>query len=820
MQSAAEGSRVSGARRGPRSYRLRRSVGLGALARTGALGLFGLGLTLPATARAEADSTLSANEAHARLNDIDGELGTMKSDLGEVAEGYRAPLQREGGRLQRRMREAEVQALLGDHYRAAIVLSDVAGRPEHQTDPSYPDAVFLLAESLRKAGYPKSARRYYAELARDARGDRLGQVVLGLLEVASVTGDFSDVERHVARLKNEVVVSEAPRVDFTFGKALFRGAASDVTRLSRALALFRSVPTGLTVSAPAAYYAGVTLVRMGRLEEAIRAFERAAELAPTHADSVRVLELASLSLGRLHQELGDTAKALDAYQGVSKDSPYFAEMLYEVAWVHVKAAEKAENAAAQRKSFQRALDAVELLMAAAPESRLSPDARVLQGNLQIRLGAPESAYDTFEAIVERYGGARADLDALLGSRQDARAFFDQLVAADLKRLDETSLLPPLVVQIALDDPQIAKAVEVRRALEAADEELAESRELVRTLETALRSEQRFSMFPGLRRARLRALVVQNRTLSASRGLLDVERKVVIPQLDPDTLVRLEAVRARAEDVERAIEQLPTSDQAVERGRADLRAEYEKVAHRAYQLLSRARAVRAQLVAAELFMHNQGLKLSKEDRALTDERMAQARTEVAALEEALEGIQDEIERADLLSRGDVGWARAERLRQELNAAIDEQANLLAPFRARLSGDLRGVATRIDGQREALRGVERELLGLQARLEQVVDARVDEVRQQVIDELRALEANRAEHLRLATAAERLFGPVAEQTAAAVGSEFRDLVMKADVGILDVAWARKRARTEKVTELVRELRQRSVELDEEFEEVLEDE
>ena len=107
-----------------------------------------------------------------------------------------------------------------------------------------------------------------------------------------------------------------------------------------------------------------------------------------------------------------------------------------------------------------------------------------------------------------------------------------------------------------------------------------------------------------------------------------------------------------------------------------------------------------------------------------------------------------------------------------------------------------------------------------MEQTVDARVDEVRTQVIASLKNLDIEQAEHVQLAGQADQLLGPVAEQTFEIVDDEIRDLVMEADVGILDVAWARKQARTEKVTELVQELRQRSTELEDEFDEVLEDE
>lgn len=779
-----------------------------------------LGLGSPVAAAPE---PMSASEVRDRLNALDQRIAMISGQVQTVSEGYEAPLHRESGRLQRRLREAEIQAALGDHHRAAILLIDVAERPELRADPEYPEAMYLLAESLRLAGHPKSARHFYEELARTSRGERLDQVVLGLLEVASMTGDFSGVETHVRRLKAGSSSSERPRIDYAYGKALFRGAENDVSRLTQALSQFRSVPEGYSVSAPAAYYAGVTQVRMGGqqgLERAIGAFMKAKALAPSHPSSQTVQELASLSLGRIYQELGRIPEALDAYQGVAQTSPYFAEMLYEVAWTHVKEGEIAEGEEAQRAAYDRALDALELLTAAEPDSRYFPDARILQGNLQIRLGAPDTAYDTFQAVVDHFGSARSELGRVVTTHADTRQFFDELIEADLEDLGRSTMsLPSTVARMAFEAPTTEKAVEVRRALNQTNADLEEAREMVRTLEVALRGEQRFGMFPGLATARAQALTAQNELLSAELRLLDTERRMMVPYLSPASLARIEGAQSRAREVEKDIEALPTSLEDIEVAREHLERAYREVAQRAFQMLTQVRSMRAQLVASRVWMKSQGVVLSDGQAQLTEQRLERAMGEVEALESALEIIQAEVARAQVLSRGDGGWARAERLRGELYTAIDDQAAILRPERGGMPSELRGLGARVDQQRTGLRQLEQRLGTLQTRLEHVVDARVDEVRKRVLAELSTLQAQRQEYTELVGNADALLDPMAEATVEAVDEELRSLVLRADVGILDVAWARKRERSEKVTEMVRELRTREMELDEEFEQVLED-
>src|SRR5262245_62192444 len=129
-------------------------------------------------------------------------------------------------------------------------------------------------------------------------------------------------------------------------------------------------------------------------------------------------------------------------------------MLFEVAWAHVRAANLEKDAEQKKLGFTRALRATELLMATAPSSRLYPQARILEGNLQIRLGAPETAYDTFQTIIDRYGTARDKLDEMLHQTQDPKQFFDQLVAADLGQIGATSILPPVALSWALEEDQM------------------------------------------------------------------------------------------------------------------------------------------------------------------------------------------------------------------------------------------------------------------------------------------------------------------------------------------------------------------------------
>lgn len=782
---------------------------------------FGVGvciLCMPSLILA-APEVIRASDVRKAIDKTGASLVRVQSDLQIVSKGYAISERIPTKRLQRRLREAEIQALLGDHYRASIILYDVADRPELSTHPEYDKAMFQLAESLRLAGYPQAARMQYEVLAKKKSGSELTRAVLGLLEVASQTGDFSGVETYVNRVKKGTSTEDA-KIDYIFGKALFRGADDDQSRLKRALGKFRSVPRGLSISAPAAYYAGVTLVRMEEYEPAIQEFERTLELSSSYNDHLLMSELAYLSLGRLYRELGNVSGALDAYRSIAKDSPHFTDMLFEVAWVYVAAANSVEqDSEEQLRNYRLALDATELLMAAARDSRLYPQARVLQGNLQIRLGAPETAYETFQTVIDGYSSAQAELDNLLRSQSDSRAFFNELVNADLKTLDVgNGLLPDLALQFALEDPKVADTVEVRRELAHVEAELEESVEIIQNLESALNSSQRYGMFPEIRDARLVALSIVNRLTKMTQKLLEVSRGLAFEHLDTRDLARLEAGRLRHEKTEVEASKLPQTVEEIQEWHTLVRSKLEEVEHRAFMQISGLEMLRGQLIGVQLWMSRHRPDMPVQERLKIKERIRNTEVHLDDVIRSIDDVRKQVRQTNLQVYGDGGWEKSNQLMVELRDWANKQRQILQTVYSQLPAEKLEVLNAVDQQMNNVAALEQELNQLEAGLEQAVADRIDEIRTKVLKEFRFLETHRNEHIRLLSMSDRQLGPVAEQTVAWVGEQFKELVLKADVGILDVAWARKRARTDEVTGLVRELRQKANELDSEFEDALE--
>src|SRR5262249_49487543 len=139
----------------------------------------------------------------------------------------------------------------------------------------------------------------------------------------------------------------------------------------------------------------------------------------------KVVELAKLAFGRVLYERDQAQEAVDAYQAISRRSPFFGDALQEIAWVYVKA-----------KQYDRAPRALEPLQLAAPKASDLPEIRILEGNLRIRrgqaigaqgLGNPQEEYgkatEVFNETGATYGKTRDAIDQLIQQHADKRAFF-------------------------------------------------------------------------------------------------------------------------------------------------------------------------------------------------------------------------------------------------------------------------------------------------------------------------------------------------------------------------------------------------------------
>ena len=178
--------------------------------------------------------------------------------------------------------------------------------------------------------------------------------------------------------------------------------------------------------------------------------------------SPEVAELARLALGRLHYELGNYDKAVENYQTIASDSPYFADQLYELVWTYIK-----------QEDWDSALRHVEIFLIAFPDHPYTMQMKLNQGHLHMKAKGFEKALASYEIVVGDYSPLQERMVRLEGGVDDPKRFYAALVAAGDGMGAEADgvQLPASAVQLLVGDDAMGRAVAASRALRSQDKDM-------------------------------------------------------------------------------------------------------------------------------------------------------------------------------------------------------------------------------------------------------------------------------------------------------------------------------------------------------------
>ncbi|MBX3272820.1 MAG: tetratricopeptide repeat protein [Sandaracinaceae bacterium] len=730
------------------------------------------------------------------LDDLTRQVVSIEGDTARLLE---QPLRRSARRsptyVEERLTDGELFYRLQDYIRASIIFTDIVENfPQHR---AFPDALFYLGDSLFRAGDYLGARTRFRELiaqAGDTRyRDHLQRALGRLIEIAIHTRDFDGVEGYFAALSRippgEIeATTNYYRAKYLYNRAVptedvLAGAADaqiDMAMLEQARTSFEAVQAGSPYYPQARYFIGVIYTLREQYPQAIEAF-RYVLRSPAETEEQRsVLELTQLALGRLYYETDQLDQAVEAYQAVPRTSANFHMALYEVAWVYIRMGDSV-----------RAERALEVLSVAAPDSRFIPDAKILRANLLLRNGRLDDANELFREVAAEFGPVRRELDAILEQHTDPHAYFRQLVRENMDSFDATSFLPPLAQRWASLEGNMDRALSVLGDLAQARQLVRETAELIERLDAAISQPNRMVVFQDLRLHAERSTALRNRAARVRRDLLrdagaagSAERRAIEQQLDAMPI----------EDAEFAA----FDDEVLSR--------YRRLGRELGRLEVELTGMEARIVAMERYLADTSEQRDAAATATIRRELTGHRASVADYREQIRVLQIALEAARLqVGPGDVRYQEHERLRRE-------HARLASAEGARLSGRARELLTRVDTVEGRLDARDREVLA-------VVEERVADIRRQLREESENLIGYRQALTGLEAETEDVVGGVTYENFVAVQQRFYDLVLRADVGRIDVAWARREEHRMRVELLTRERARELRALDDEFREIMED-
>lgn len=701
--------------------------------------------------------------------------------------------------LKKRFSDAELQFLLQNYEQAGVLLYDLMGNKDFLRIPESSEALYMLAESLYQQQSFHGARLYFREYLskgqRRAAGSHYSEALLRYIDLSARFSDFSGIDKFTSQLKREDGTLP-PEVAYAYGKWIFgRQDLPEAERQKQAGAHFGSVVrSGREFVHQALYFLGVLAVQRGDLEAAAESFRQVIAQAPRSPTDRLVQEQAQLALGRIHMEEGRFSEAIDRYQNVDYRSDAFVEALYEIAWAHVRRARASEDGG---EDYRKALQAAERLVATAPDSLLAPDAMVLQGHLYLLLEKFDESGTAYQSVIDKFRPAYDGLSQKLGAHPDPVEFFQSAIQSSSKTFDLELFLPRFAIPWATTQREIAEAVRITSDIDATHAAIAESLETAERMLDQLDGD-RSSLFPFYQKGFSLADDVDSGLTELQRDLIALETEMIAPRASGPgaqaALAQVEALRKKRTSVEDELKNSPKTQAEYARWRQSLAGRVRALEQDAHRTALEAESLFAIQAAIEKLLRDTK-DLSESDRRDFSRQLASERAVAEGMRETIARKKREISeqrvKLDMIRPDDSD------LRARYVAALHEEQKALEALRRH--ADTEGLPlAEVDALKRRLDDLRERTLRSRTLLRERIDREADEARQQILREVAQLDKYQGRSRSNASQTRGLIGSIAFQSFRKVLGRFYDAMIKAEVGLIDIAWTRKQLQTEKIQKL----------------------
>ncbi len=571
----------------------------------------------------------------------------------------------------------------------------------------------------------------------------------------------------------------------------------DREKLSRAKAAFGAVPPGSVYHMLALYFRGVIDVLLRNPDAAIAQFEAILKVRPRVPAHKKIHELSKLALGRLHYEANRLVRARRYYEEIPRTSPRYPRALYEVAWVYIYLGRESQ---AERS--------LEVLTVTSPDSPFVPDARVLRAELLLRMGRLKDAETTFEQAKQTFVPVVREVSEAIVAREDHGAYFRMLIEHDLSDVDATLLMPPKARQWTEVDELTERAAAVAAEILETRQLLRETQYLIHRLQAMLHVPNPALIYPDAAAQLRYTTAVQNQSFRVLRRVIRAAAAKVPGSLDAG----LQSTRNERQRLGAYIDKLPVSKRDFDSRDAPVLRRHRQEAKRLSDMSVEVAGLEARLVAIERVTEASGAPPQFGADALKQE-LATHRRAIAFYRDQVKLLRAQLEASRKhVGVGDARYARDQELRRRYLAFVELERKKMEQVRPASVAPFTPLFDRV-------RAVQIRLERHEAKIKDVVAGRVEKLNTVVAEEKVNVAAYRQELTALEGTAEQTVGGAIARSFALVRERFRKLILRADVGFIDVAWARHEEHRLRADTLSRERAREIQLLEDEYRELIDE-
>jgi tetratricopeptide (TPR) repeat protein len=702
----------------------------------------------------------------------------------------------------RRVLDAQVLYNLKNYEEAATILLDVVEK--YPGTPAYDDALNLLGESLFQAHDTYTARAYLEKaVARKTGSKNEMHALQRLIEISLRTGDYEHVDDYLQRIQAVPMANMEPSVPYVRAKYYYFTG-----KLDEAMNALNAIPQNSPYLLQARYFMATIQVKRGDLAGASTTYDSILKMQASDEAGKEIQDLSRMAIARILYERSQFDKAIDAYGAIPRQSKFFGEALQEQAWTFIKA-----------KEWQKAYRALDLLLLANPETPDAPELRLTMGNLNLRMSNFFLANDTFGKVRDEFEPVHRQLQQEIVKAQADPTYFDTLVGKSLDKFDIATFVPPAAAKWVRAEPEVAKMAQLASDVGGMQRDLEDSQKLVERIDKAMSGPGKAGIFPDLASARTKSVEMLNLTVNIRQKLAGNMRKLIEPSLNDEERKKLDMLAIQRDGLQRQLTNAPTTDAAVKEREGAMRASYQDLDKQASELNVEIQSLDAQLVAVENYYRS-----SRTEQKIRPEDIQGPVRDMRSAIEELRGLHDKIreEIVDATREATTAGAAGEAERattQHLADLLKQEAEVQDAAKMRLGTNERVQAEKIGGLMARCDSVQGKLNQFDDKVDKQVEARLETVRKYLADEKTELAAVNGKLGGIMDDSKMLGGGLAQAMFTKVADKFYDLVVKSDVGIIDVAWGLKDQKTGTVNKLTNQKNAEMKALDDDFRKVLEE-
>jgi tetratricopeptide (TPR) repeat protein len=723
-----------------------------------------------------------------------------------------------------------------DYDRAVETLSKVLElyRQGKAPEAAYADASLLLGETYMSTKQYLSARRHYREIldsgARSPYDGYVGKALSRLVDIALRTDDLSGLDYVFERLPRLPTTDRTGSLAYARAKALY--AKKDYVASKAAV---NSVPAGSPYTAQAQYLLGVVLLKEAlaatpaappsataaaaagtgaqpppappvdtRFTQAIEQFRKVTRIPATTPEQEHVVDLAWMAIGRLFYETNNYLDSVEAYSHVGRNSPEFSTTLYELAWVFVRLGD-----------FSRAQRALEVLTITDPNNLELADGSLLRADLMLRSGDFQNALNLYRNVREHFDPIRKSVDDFLASTSDPAVYYDKLTADEAAMATETKL-PKVVLEWAREQAEDQHVFGMIDDVTRSRDLVKRSRKLAVKLDAVLSVPTRAKAFPELRSGIQYSMSLMNK-LGKARATLAEGMDDVASESGGE----LARIRGERRALQKRLGWLPVTDgdflrrdDAGDRQWNGVSQVLQSLAVEADKLAAIVNGLKRVLKEADQY----GVTSDPVSRERFKLEIEANERDLATYNKRIEEYRDAIDNGRAqIGFGDQRYVDDDEARKKFRELFTREVSLVASGQD--SGDAVAYAKGIQSLLGRVDIDEQRLEATRGKLEKQALEQAQALRAKIAGEVAALETYAQNLDSLDQQARLLVGEIAMKNFALVRDRVKNIVLRADVGIVQQAWEVREEQRLRVRNLQRERAREEQNLNDELREVLDD-